>query len=145
MAKLGKQIRSGKRAFAPGSDLSSVNGLLPEEGTFAISGILTRIDWDVVSGVRLAHDELEQSPPQRCEGRNEPRGAKSSFADQDFEVLDGGDELILDGLFLQTTPPGSLEAVFGRRFGKVAFLKPLPAFAVSHGAGSAGLPARPIQ
>lgn len=64
---------------------------------------------------------------------------------ENLEVLQGGDELILDGLRGEATPAGSLEAMLGGGFGKVAFLEPLPMRAIAPGGRAMRLAPRSLQ
>ncbi len=66
-------------------------------------------------------------------------------AQEDLEVLQGGDELILDGLLGETAPAGPLEAMLRGGLGKVALLEPLPPLSIAPRGGTVGLQARPLQ
>ena len=59
--------------------------------------------------------------------------------------MQGGDELVLNGLLGQAAPTGALEAVLGGGFGKVALLQPLPASAIALRRRAMGLTASPLQ
>ncbi len=65
--------------------------------------------------------------------------------EEDLEVLERGDELILDGLLGEPPPAGPLEAMLGGGFGEVAFLQPLPARAITSRGWTMRLTPRPLQ
>ena len=62
-----------------------------------------------------------------------------------LEVLQGGDELILDGLLGETAPAGPLEAMLRGGLGKVALLEPLPPLSIAPRGGTVGLQACPTH
>ena len=57
--------------------------------------------------------------------------------------MQGGDELILNGLLGEPAPAGPLEAMLSGGFGKVALLQPLPALAIAPRRRTMGLTAGP--
>ena len=70
---------------------------------------------------------------------------ESRLSGEDFEVLDGGNEQILDGLLDQSAPAGAFEAMEDGGVAKIAFLQPLAALAVSSGCRGVGLTAGAVQ
>ena len=59
--------------------------------------------------------------------------------------MQGGDELVLNGLLGQAAPAGAFEAMLGSGLGEVALLQPLPALAIAPRRRAMGLTARPLQ
>src|SRR6187402_1547222 len=71
--------------------------------------------------------------------------ASRGFAQIDFEVLDGGDEQILDLLPPEAAPARTFEAVLDGGLTKVAFLEPLPPLSIAPRSRSVGLAPGSIQ
>ena len=61
------------------------------------------------------------------------------MSQQDTDVLDGGDQVILDLLSPETSPTRALEVLVVGRIRKTALHQMLPSFAISPGGGAMGL------